>query len=221
MKKSRRHIRNSVLALCAVTALVTVASGLYASRVNADTPPELRKLMSLGLKVITYDEADSPEESLQAVALHEVQQFSKVEIQGGFTVDIIGADSHKVSVTPAAGTAATHDAKWSKDGLLRIEGGPEAAGASLRIEAPTLERIAVQGADRLTIQGLRAPTVSLRMKDVGIARIPDCGVTQWNINALTPVELRMGNGTGPDTTFKVNGQTSISLVDKSGRCAQP
>jgi len=221
MKKSRRYIRNSLLVLCAVTALVTVASGLYASRVNAETPPGLRNLMSLGLKVITYDEAASPEESLQAVQLHEVQEFSKVEVQGGFAVEIIGADSHKVSVTPAPGTAATPDAKWSKDGLLRIEGGPESAGASLRIEAPTLERIAVQGADRLTIQGLSAPTVSLRMKDVGSARILGCGVTQWNINSLTPVDLRMGNGTGPDATFKLTGQSSISLVDKSGQCAQP
>ena len=218
MKKSRRYIRNSVLALCAVTALITIASGLYASRVDADTPPRLRKLMSLGLKVITHEE---PPAEAQTVALHEVRDFSKVEVQGGFAVEIIGADVHSVSMTPAPGSTWSPDAQWSKGGLLRIEGGVDAAGAVLRIETPTLESIDVQGADRLLVRGLRAPTVSLRMKDVGSARILEDGVGRWNIHALTPVELRMGSGTSLDATFKVSGPMSISVAGKSGEPAQP
>jgi hypothetical protein len=218
MKKSRRYIRNSVLALCAVTALITIASGLYASRVNADTPPGMRKLMSLGLKVITYDEA--PAEG-QAVALHEVQEFSKLEVDGAFAVEIIGADRHSVSMTPATGSSFIPHAKWSKGGLLRIEGGAGAAGAVLRIETPTLESIDVQGADRLLVRGLRATTATLRMKEVGSARILEDGVGSWNINALTPVELRMGSGASPDATFRVSGPMSIGVAGKSGETTQP
>lgn len=220
MKKSRRYIRNSVLALCAVTALITIASGLYASRVNADTPPGLRNLMSLGLKVITHDEAE-PGAEAREVALYEMQDFLRVEVQGGFAVEIIGADSHRVSMTPAPGKTWVPDTQWSKGGLLRVEGGADAAGAVLRIEAPTLESIDVQGADQLLIRGLRAPTVALRMKEVGAAQILEDEVGRWNINALTPVELRMGNGASPDATFKVSGPMSISVAHKSAEATQP
>ncbi|MEO6079627.1 MAG: hypothetical protein ABIQ86_07610 [Steroidobacteraceae bacterium] len=216
MNQGKRYIRNTVLAMLGVPVLVAGATRIYASAVDVDSPQWVRSLMSLGLTVVASGDVESQANASQLVDLGDVLEFSRVEVEGMYTVEVVGAQQYKVSVTPAAGKAMNVGAEWNKGGLLRIKGGPDAAGAVLRIEAPTLTSIDARGVELLTVRALQAPVVSLRMRAVKAAQILESNGT-WMMDAAGPIEVRMGNGTSSDinVSIKSNSRVTYSYGPKS------
>ncbi|MEO8314309.1 MAG: hypothetical protein ABI645_05885 [Pseudomonadota bacterium] len=220
MNQGKRQIRNTLLAVCGITVLIPGATRLYASVVDPNTPMWMSSVLSLGLKVANAD-VKPQAKALQVVALGDVREFTQVEIEGAFAVEVIGAQQYRVSMTPAPGRTGNIGAEWNEGGLLRIKGGAGAAGAVLRIEVPTLASIDLQGAELLTVRGLQAPVVSLHTKNVKVAEILESKVGTWDMTALTPLDVRMGNGTSSDLNLKVSGKSTISYIPKAKELPQP
>jgi hypothetical protein len=194
MNQGKRHIRNTVITVCGLTVLTVVAARLYASTVDADTPPWVRKLMTLGLAATeraTITSAASPAtKSARILTLSDLRDFTGINVEGSFAVEITGAPQYKVSLDGVATEKWTLDWDRAEGGVARIKGGAGTEGSVLHIETPALTSIEAKGLKQLTVRGVKGPELTLRLKDVAGVRLEGNSVGSWILHSDTPVEVQ-------------------------------
>jgi hypothetical protein len=214
MNRGKRYLRNTALALVGATVLFTAAGRLYASVVTPDTPSWLRALISLGQPVkVSRDHAPQS----QPVRIEEAGElrFTRIRVDGGFSVEVIAAPLHKVSLVGPDGQAASVNARGQKDGLLAIEGGAAGEGAVLRIESPALVSIDAQGPPKVTIRGFQAPDLLVSTKEVARLVLENNDIEQWNLESLTPVEVDADKSTiAAGLNIVARGSFSLTAGEK-------
>jgi hypothetical protein len=210
MNQGKRHIRNTMIALCGITLLIVVAGRIHASVADASTPQWLRNVMSLGLAVVVI-RAPSPQVAIsQASGLAELRDFRRISVEGDFAVEVVSAPQYKVSLVPASDHPWRIGAERLQDGLLRLTAGSGTAGAVLRVEAPVLTGIEAQGLTQLTLRGWNAEEMTIRVKNVAGLGIEESAVERWILNAETPIDVRADKATfSAGLTVRGSGQIDI------------
>ena len=209
MNQGKRSVRNFLLAMLAVSAVLPGLSRLHAAVVDPDTPPWLRSLASLGLRVNVTGKA-APQ-SL-AVSMEEAGQlrFTQINVDGDFTVEVVAGPVHKVSLIGTTGQGDDLEVKGRKDGLLLIKGGAGSKGALLRIEAPSLKSIEARQLHLLTIRGWQAPEFTLLMRNLAGVRLEECAVEQWILWSDNPVVVQADEATfSAGYDIQASGQITI------------
>lgn len=198
MKQGKRYIRNTVFALYGVTVLAAATAWLHASVVDAGTPPWLRSAMALGLEVAVEDAGPASEaQPVQVMSVKGLRDRTELVAEGDFAVEVMGARQNRISMTRTGGSSGKSKISvgMPKSGPVRVKGDPGLEGAVLRIETATLHSIDTQGAGRLTVSGVRMPTLSIRMNGATAVRLQDNAVGRWVLHSDTPVEVLVDKAT--------------------------
>jgi hypothetical protein len=214
MNQGKRHIRYTLIAMVGLVVLMVGAARIYASTVNADTPQWLRGVMSLGMAMKlrgTIPSAASSTATAPPVAtLADLRNFTKVSVEGDFSVEVIGAPDYKVGLTGASADKWTLDWDLEEDGLVRIKGGEGTEGGVLRIETPTLVSVEATGLRQLTVRGVTAPELNIRMKDLAGVLLEDCEVGNWILHSTTLVEVQAQKlSSSAGYSIQASGQLTI------------
>src|SRR5690606_36472729 len=112
------------------------------------------------------------------------------------------------SLVPATDQAWSLHAEFYKDGMLRLIAGPDTAGSTLRIEAPTLSRIHATGARLIAVAGLESPALELSLQNVANVRLKQHKVERWNLKSDGRTEVLLDKpvpGATTKATYNMTG----------------
>jgi hypothetical protein len=200
MNPGKKLIRNTVFGLWGTAALFV---GL--NRLNA-TPSGTEgggSFLTMGLR------QDQEPERNSEIDLATARDFTRISVRGRFSVEVVGSQSYKVTLTPAAGQSPEIHA-YQKDGVLHVDGGePEGElQGELRFEVPTLARIDAT-APRITVRGLKVPEFSLYMHRGGAALLEENQVQHWHMFSSQALELQVDDATFAAGTMESKGAIVI------------
>jgi hypothetical protein len=205
MNTGKRYLRNTLFALYGGVALFIGLNKLYGSMVAADAPGVSRTTW-LGL---TAHARPQPRPTLSDADLASLRAFTRLNIEGDFVVEIVGADAYKVTFTAADGRSGKLRA-WQGDEVLRLEAAAESSGTGvLRIETPQIRSIFVQDARQLTLRGLRADSVNIVAINVAAARLQQNQVAHWKFHSSTPLEALVDKATLSAGSIQTTGNLAI------------
>ena len=219
MNQGKRYILYTTCALGGLTLLLATASWVSASVDEANTPRWQRTLLSLGLQMQDNRKRETP---TQPITLADAGQlrFTRIDVDGDFAVEAVTAPVHKVSLVSGKPTSILA-AQGEQGDLLKLTGGPDSAGAVLRIEAPALAHIEAANLRQLTVRGSQAPEFTIRTKKVAALRIEESAVGRWILKAETPVEVladkaTMSAGLNIDASGNIDFQSHDGKVKLRG-----
>lgn len=214
MNQGRRRIRYTVIAVAGLTVVMVGAARLHASTVDAGTPQWLRSVMTLGMAVSRKETitAESLASKLpRAMTLDDIRDFTRISVEGDFSVEVVGAPQYKVSLNGVSAEKWALDWGMQSDGLVRIKGGAGTEGGVLRVETPTLVSIEATGLRQLTVRGVEAPELSLQMKDLTGVRLEENNVGSWIFHSETPVVVQAeGIRTSAGLRIQASGHITIN-----------
>lgn len=210
MNNGKRLVRNTVLGTFGAAVLLVAANRLHAAVVSEDTPAWLAGVLSLGLRVNAEPDAGP------VLTLADARDFRRIVVVGRFNVEVVGAPEYKVSATFADGSPAPVHVGRSEDTVhlyginaTSFEGGAFDPIASLRIETPLLERVAVRVAT-LDISSIQAD--ELRVTGLGesmVVRLHQNAVANWRLYSGALMEVRVDDATFAAGGLKANGNVLI------------
>jgi hypothetical protein len=208
VKPVRRDIRNTVLALYGAVLLFVAANRLHAAVVDSDTPRWLRALLSLGLDAYTTAPRTT---ATGEVADRVFRDFTRLNVSGDFTLEIVGAAEYKVSFAAAQGAARRLGARrkgeelWLKDDAA----GDADAGLTVRIETPAITQVVATGLRGVTLRGLQGKQLDVELQDVGWARLQQNAVAHWKLAADEPLDLHVDQATLAAGRLQIVGELVI------------
>lgn len=203
MNQGKRYLRYTMVALLGFMVLGIVMNRIYNSAVDVSTPEWQRRALSLGLAVRenTTGVLVSGIKATTQSDLEALRDFNQVEVDGDLAVEFVGATGHKVSLVPATDQAWSIRAELYKDGMLRLIAGPDTAGATLRIEAPTLTRIDATRSRLLSVEGIESPALAVTLNKVENVHLKQNKVERWNLKSDGKTEVLLDKP-APGTTTK-------------------
>ena len=151
-----------------------------------------------------------PRPELSDVDLASLRGFTRLVVKGDLTVEVIGADAYKVTFTAADGSSRKLRA-WQDDETLSLDSADADAAATgvLRIETPQLKSLYVQGAQQLTLRGLRSESVSVVATNVAAARLQQNQVAHWKFFSSAPLEALVDKATLSAGSIQTTGNLAI------------
>lgn len=204
MNPARRDIRNTMLVLCGAAVLYVGVNRLYAAADAA--PPWLRDALTLGLQA--YTTVQPAVARTEADRERVFRDFTRVNVSGGFALEIVGAAAYNVSFSAPEGRAQLR-ARRSNGQLWLEEDESGGAGLTVRIESPAVTQVVASGLNGLTLRGLTAPAIDVELQDVAAVRLEQNAVAHWKLASDRPLELQADQATLAAGRLQVSGEVVI------------
>jgi len=190
MKKSRRLIRNTILALNGIVVLYVGANRLYGS-----------------------EERTRPSQSTSAAELAMLRDFTAIDVDGDFSVDIVQDAAYSVGFTPP-GTGQGRLVASMRGDTLVLRGFYNAPATRVKVGMPQLARVvAHEGVPALTVSGFTAASVSLRFSGNPQVVLRNNGVREWHLFASGSGELQIDKASLSASKVDLKGHATLTVID--------
>lgn len=206
MNQGKRYLRNTVLALYGAGALYFGVNRLYAATIHSTAPQWLGNTTSLGLAY--WEKTGSNARYLTDLALRD---FTRLHLNGRFTVEIVGAPQYQLSFTAADGRTLPLDVR-QQDDRLWLSGftlNDAAEAAVLRIETPALVQVDARMLTGLTLRGLQSQELTVDLNDVSAARLLENSVPLWRLRSGLSAEVQVDQATLTAGKLLISGDLAI------------
>lgn len=190
MKKSRRLIRNTILALNGMMVLYVGASRLYA-----------------------FDESTQTPQRTSAAELAMLRDFTAIEVSGDFGVDVVQEPNYSVGFTPPDARQGDFVASVRGNTLV-LEGFRNAPATRARVGMPVLTQlVAGEEVPALTVSGFNGASLSLRLTGTPQVVLRNNGVRQWHIAASEMTELQIDKASIATGKVDLEGHATLTVID--------
>ena len=190
MKKSRRLIRNTILALNGIVVLYVGANRLYGS-----------------------EESTQPLQRTSAAELAMLRDFTAIEVSGDFSVDVVQDAAYSIGITPPEAGKGQLIARMRGDTLV-LRGFFNAPATRVRVGMPGLAGVlAHEGVPGLTVSGFTGDSVSLHLAGKPKVVLRNNGVRQWHIFASDSGELQIDKTSIGAGKVDLKGHATLTVID--------
>jgi hypothetical protein len=188
MKKSKRLIRNTILALNGIMVLYVGVNRLYA--------------------------VSSPAESAQRTStaeLTKLRDFTAIEVNGDFSVDVVQEAGYAVAFTAAANQG---DFVASVRGnTLVLRGFHNTRNNRVRVALPLLTHLDAELVPVLSIAGFTGTSVSLQLDGTSQVILRNNGIREWHILASEVEELQIDRASFGAGKVDLAGRATLTVID--------
>ena len=190
MKKSRRLIRNTILALNGIVVLYVGVNRLYGS-----------------------EEFTRPAQRTSASELAMLRDFTDIEVSGDFSVDVVQEASYSVGFTPSSADHGQLVANVRGNTLV-LQGFRNAPATRVRVGMPALTQL-VAGEDvpALTVSGFDGASLSLRLSGRPQVVLRNNAVRRWIIFAAQYGELQFDRASLSAGKVDLTGRATVAVID--------
>ena len=189
MKRSERLVRNTLVVL----------AGLIVAHVA----------------VSRIQEANDPTAAVERTppaVLASLRDFTAIEVEGDFTLDVERAADYAVdfrSSDPAAGRfyAAV------RDNTLLLGGFGNAPGSRVRVVLPELKNLNAGRVQALSVSGFEGASLSLVADTIPRVTLRNNGIRQWQIRANHVVDLQIDRASLSAGKVDLAGRATLTVID--------
>jgi hypothetical protein len=187
VEKSKRLIRYTIVALSGIAVSYVGINRLYAisSPLAQRTP---------------------------AAELATLHDFSEIEMNGDFGVDIVQGASYAVAFTASPDGRGNFVATMYGETLV-LRGYGNASANRVRVALPALKHLEASDVTSLLISGFEGKDVSLRLTDAGQVLLRNNNIHRWHISAADVGELGIDRTSIASGQFDLVGNVTLKALD--------
>ncbi len=189
MKKSKRLIRNTILALNGMMVLYVGVNRLYA--VSDPTPTAQRT---------------------STAELAMLRDFTAIEVTGDFSVDVVRGADYAVAYTPVDESRGEFVATVRGDTLI-LRGFNNTNTDRVRVALPVLTRLDAELVPALSISGFHGASASLQLDGTSQVILRNNAIRQWHIVASEVKELKIDRASLGAGKVDLAGRATLTAID--------
>jgi hypothetical protein len=189
MKKSKRLIRNTILALNGMMVLYVGINRLYA--------------------------VSSPTQAAQRTSTAELallRDFTAIEVNGDFSVDVVQEADYAVAFAPAAANQGDFVATLRGNTLV-LHGFHNTRANRARVALPVLTHLDAELVPVLSISGFNGTSLSLQLDGTPQVILRNNGIRQWHIVASEVDELKIDKASLAAGKVDLAGRATLTAID--------
>ena len=190
MKKSRRLIRTTLLALGAAVVFYVAASRWHANNAEPirNSPPTPAELAAL-------------------------RDFNSLVVSGNLMVEIVQQDGYSVDFIHGGGARTGSFTATIRAKALVVNGYRNSAGDRVRIGMPTLSHVITDGVPALSISGFSGESVSLKLEGATKFTARGNSIRQWHVVASGNAGLQFDRESMAAGNVDLVGHATLAVVD--------
>lgn len=189
MQKSKRLIRNTILALNGIVVLYVGINRLYA--IGEPIPSAQRT---------------------SAAEMAMLRDFSAIEVNGDFGVDIVQDADYSVGFT-TPNASQGNLAATVRGHTLILSGFDNASTSRVRVALPALMQLQASGVASLSVSGFEGESVSLRLDGASQVILRNNGIRHWHIVVADAGELKVDRVSISSGQFDLAGQITLRVIE--------
>jgi hypothetical protein len=190
MKKSRRLIRNTILALNGLMVLYVGINRLYA-----------------------VDETTHAPRRTDAAELARLRDFNAIEVHGDFGLDVVQEAGYSVGLPPP-GRSKGEFVAIVRGNTLVLNGYRHTHTTRVRVGMPALTHLeAGEEVPALTVSGFNGASLSLRLEGKSRVVLRNNAIRQWHISASQIGELQIDKASLGAGKVDLAGRATLSVID--------
>ncbi len=187
MQKSKRLIRHTIFALNAIAVLYVGMNRLYATG-----QPSVQRT--------------------PATELATLRDFSSIEVDGDFHVDIAQGANYSVAFTAADASEGNFVAEV-RGRTLVLHGSQNAGANRVSVALPELTQLQATDVSSVAISGFGGEQVSLRLDGTPQVVLRDNHISRWHIAAVDVGELTVDQASIAAARFDLDGDVTLRVAD--------
>ena len=189
MQKSKRLIRNTILALNGIVVLYVGINRLYA----------------IGNPIPSVQRTSAAE-------LAMLRDFSAIEVNGDFGVDLVQEADYSVYFT-TPDTSQGNLVATVRGNTLVLSGFHNATTNRVRVALPVLTQLKASSVATLSVSGFDGESMSLRFDGTPQVILRNNGIRQWHIVVSDVGELKVDRASISSGQFDLAGQITLRVID--------
>ena len=189
MKRSERLIRSTIVGLAGLTVLYVGANRLYA----LGDPVQAAKRTS-------------------AADLAALRDFSAIEANGDFTLEIVRGADYSVDFMPSHATKGDFVATMRGNTLV-LRGFRNAPGSRVQLALPVLTQLDAEAIPAVSLSGFTGASLSLRLDSVPEVTLRDNAIREWHVVASGVGELKVDQASIRAGKVDLAGRATLTVID--------
>lgn len=188
MKRSERLMRNTIL----------VMSGLI--------------VLHLGVSRLSADDQSASVNRTPAAELATLRDFTSIEVEGDFSLDVVHDSDYSVAFTPAN----TNEGRFYatvRNNTLVLGGFRNETGSRVRVTMPELSKLNAGRVRTLTVTGFDSASLRLEVDTISQVTLRSNAVRQWQIRADHVAELQIDRASMAAGKVDLAGRATFSVID--------
>lgn len=192
MKKSKRYLRNTLLAISSVVVAYVIFNRLFGVPDTAELP-----------------ERTAPSE------LAALRDFTAIHVRGDFELEITGQPQYSIAYFPLDDLRGNFTARTEGSTLVLVGFGNvrDNTPARVNIGLPQLRSLTAFNIAALTLTNLTGSTLDMELSAMGRAPLRDNRIEDLRVNASFVRTLELDAESFAASSIRVQGATTVTPVD--------
>jgi hypothetical protein len=187
MKRNERLIWSTLVGLAGLMVLYVAASRLYAGNRPAA-------------------------QSMSAAELATLRDFSIIQVDGDFSVNIVRGASYSVDFTSPDVAQGAFSATV-RDKKLVLYGSRNAPGSRVRVVSPELTKLTADNAFEISISGFGGAHVTMKLDRIPRMTLRNNSIRYWHIDAGHLHDLKIDRASFSAGKVGLTGHATLTLID--------
>ena len=189
MKRSERLVRNTLVGLAGFVVLHVGVSRLYA-----------------------VDDHTAGIERTPPSVLATLRNFTAIEVEGDFTLDVERATDFSVDFSSPNATEGRFYASV-RENTLRLGGFRNVPGSRVRVVLPELRELNAGRVQALSIAGFDGARLSLEADTIARVTLRNNSIRQWQIRADRVADLQIDRASLSAGKVDLAGHATLTVID--------
>lgn len=182
-------MRNTVVVLAGAVVLHLGASRLYAD-----------------------DDRTAGMERTPPAELATLRDFSIIEVEGDFSLEVVKGADYSVAFTPSDGSAGRFYATV-RDDTLQLGGFRNAPGSVVRVALPELKKLNAGRVRALAVSGFDGASLTLEVDTIPQVTLRNNSVRQWQIRANKVTDLQIDRTSIGAGKVDLSGRAVLTVIE--------
>jgi Putative auto-transporter adhesin, head GIN domain len=183
-------MRNTVVVLAGAVVLHLGASRLYADD----------------------DRMVGMEQTPPPAQLATLRDFSTIEVEGDFSLDVVQGADYSVAFTPSAASEGRFYATVRGDTLL-LGGFRNAPGSVVRVALPELKKLNAGRVKTLSVSGFDGASLSLEVDTISKVTLRNNSVRTWQIRSNGVADLQIDRASIGAGKVDLTGRAVLTVIE--------